>query len=245
MYYHLSLWTGLRVDEVRNLEWRDVELDGNRPAICFRLGTTKSRRADVVPLHPSLVRALRDAKPVGAGPKDRVFASVPLLRTFKLDLERGGIACEDDQGRTLDRHAMRTTLETWLSAAGVPRDHIDAILRHKPRDVGRKHYLDYRYLDLWAEIRRLPGTEDLAGGEEIRATGTCDILPGAVVRPVVLRSVREGVDVSYPGRLVSEGGTGAEAGKAYNNSVFDPLRDYRRLGSNQGPPAPQAGALTN
>ncbi len=87
-------------------------------------------------------------------PTDRVFKSAPTLRTFKGgwynrngkrkyqpgDLNRAGIPFEDDRGRTIDRHALRTTFISWLGLYGVdPRAQI-MLARHTPQGITLKHY---------------------------------------------------------------------------------------------------------
>ncbi len=89
LFYMVQFWTGLRVSEVRALQWRDLHLDGDRPCVRLRAETTKSKRADELPLHPDLVEALAEAKPPFAQPTDQVFKTTPILRTFKRDLEPG------------------------------------------------------------------------------------------------------------------------------------------------------------
>ncbi len=122
LFYSVQLWTGLRVGEAAALQWGDVLLEGDRPCIRLRAATTKARRADELPLHPDLVEALTAAKPPFAQPKDKVFMTAPRLRTFKGgwyqrngerryrigDLDRAQIPFEDDSGRTVDRHTLRT-----------------------------------------------------------------------------------------------------------------------------------------
>jgi hypothetical protein len=94
-----------------------------------------------------LAEALADVKPPFAQPSDQVFKTAPALRTFKGgwynrdgkrkyqpgDLDRAGIPFEDDRGRTIDRHALRTTFISWLGKYGVapsPRSVMDAMHRH-------------------------------------------------------------------------------------------------------------------
>jgi hypothetical protein len=62
----------------------------------------------VIPVHPDLAALLRTAKPRFCKPTDNVFASVPVLKTFRGyidrkrkkvyvgDLARAGILFEDD-----------------------------------------------------------------------------------------------------------------------------------------------------
>ena len=63
LWYATALWIGLRLDEQRRLEWKDLALDGDRPAIRLRAGTTKAKRADELPLHRDLADMLCEARP--------------------------------------------------------------------------------------------------------------------------------------------------------------------------------------
>ena len=73
LLYLVAVRTGLRRSELRDLQWGDLHLDGVRPYIKLRATTTKSRRADSVPLRVDVVSALRQARPKDAKPSDRVF----------------------------------------------------------------------------------------------------------------------------------------------------------------------------
>lgn len=183
LFYHVQLWTGLRVSETVALEWRNIHLGGDRPCIKLRAAMTKSRRSDELPLHPNLRDALADAKPTFAQPTDRVFKTAPRLRTFKRDLDRAGIPFADDQGRTVDRHALRTTFISWLGQFGVDSRAQIRLARHAPQGITLKHYQDFSVLDLWAELRKVPGPGDFGGAVRSRATGTdgdAGVAPGVV-----------------------------------------------------------------
>ena len=154
--YALHLWTGLRISEGASLEWRDVALDGDRPALLLRSEATKAGRADELPLYTDLAAELLRVKPTDAVPTDRVFATTPTYKTFVKDLERAGIDFRDSRGRVIDRHAMRTTFISWLGLYGVdPRAQV-VLARHTPQGVTLKHYQDFSVFDLWAEVHRLP-----------------------------------------------------------------------------------------
>ena len=278
MFYAVQLWTGLRVSEVAALEWRDLDpLDIERPAIRLRAATTKAKRADELPVHPDLVELLRDAKPRFAKPTDRVFRTAPRLRTFRGgwyksktkqgtkrrymsgDLDRAGIPFTDDQGRTIDRDALRTTFVSWLGVSGVdPRAQI-ALARHAPTGVTLRHYQDFSLFDLWAEIAKLPPIRwDVADAEAVRATGTDEAHPHPdpvgnqtpVAPPVALRFGREGVEPSATDRNPNEGDTSRHRGKSLETkgktaSVALKWHSGRR-DLNSRPPAPKAhpGTLT-
>lgn len=188
LFYAVQLWTGLRVSEVRALQWRDLQLDGDRPCITLRAETTKSKRADELSLHPDLAEALIESKPPFAQPTDQVFKTAPGLRTFRGgwynrdgkrkyqqgDLDRAGITFEDDRGRTIDRHALRTTFISWLGQYGVdPRAQV-MLARHAPQGVTLRNYQDFGVFDLWAEIRKLPGLKKPEQDVDA-ATGTYDV----------------------------------------------------------------------
>jgi len=176
LFYAVQLWTGLRVSEVAALRWGDIEPKGDRPCIRLRAATTKSKRADVVPLHPDLADALAKAHPGSTTAK--VFRNAPRLRTLKSDLERAGIEFRDPRGRTVDRHALRTTFITWLGLFGVdPRAQI-RLARHAPTGITLKHYQDFDGFDLFAEIRKLPGIPQ--GESEPSASTAPPVVPQVV-----------------------------------------------------------------
>ena len=71
LFYAVQLWTGLRVAETAALQWGDLDLDGDRPCIRLRPETTKAKRADELPLHPSLAILLRAERDRQAGVTER------------------------------------------------------------------------------------------------------------------------------------------------------------------------------
>ncbi len=229
----VQLWIGLRVSETAALEWRDLDLDGSRPAIQPRAATTKAKRGDVLPLHPDLANALAEARPAFTEPTDRVFKIVPTLRTFKRDLERAGVPFEDERGRTVDRHAMRTTFISWLGVFGAD-PHAQVILaRHAPQGVTLRNYQDFGLFDLWSEIRKLPPIRTDAEAEVARGTGT-DGKPisargRSVVRPVVQRTGRKGVKRSATGRIDDDRVSCGESRETLQKQGF------RRAGKAPGP----------
>jgi len=221
LFYAFQLWTGLRVGETEALEWRDLDLDGERPAIALRAATTKAKRADVIPLHPDLAKLLRDAKPTFASPTDRLFDRAPRLRTFcggfvgkgderryiKGDLDRAGIPRVDSQERSIDRHALRTTFISWLGLYGVDPRAQTRLARHSPVGVTFRHYMDYSLLDLWSEIRKLPtipGKQTQSESVVLQATGTDNARPDPVVLPVVLMTGKERVSMAGSGSMADD-----------------------------------------
>jgi|GEM_PF-6820631 len=133
---------------------------------------------------------LRDAKPPFSRPTDRVFEITPTLKAFRRDLERAGIPLADDNSRTLDLHALKTTFVNRLAAYAVNEAAKRKPAQHSLRGVTRPHRLDSSVLDLWSEIARLPAIRAAQGVQIVRVTGT-DSATG-VVLPVVGQPGREG-----------------------------------------------------
>ena len=146
-----------------SLQWADISFDASRPVIHLRAGTTKSRRADVVPLRTDLAGELGAAKSPFARPTDRVFRTTPTRATFRRDCDRAGIRWQaDERGRTLDRHALRTTFVTWLSVAGVEPRTAQELARHTDLKLTMQNYTDPKLINLWGAIERLPAIRQAA-----------------------------------------------------------------------------------
>jgi len=157
LWYETALHTGLRVSEQAALQWQDLQLEGPRPCIHLRARTTKARRDDVLPLRLDLAAKLQAARPASAQPTDRVFKTTPRKATFYADCERAGIAYKPDaQGRSVDRHSLRTTFITWLSAADVAPRTAQELARHADLKLTMKTYTDPQVLDTFNAIEKLP-----------------------------------------------------------------------------------------
>jgi len=186
LFYRVALLTGLRVGELRQLEWRDLELDGPAPSILLRAATTKARRSDELPIPTSLADALCQARPPDAAPTDRVFRAIPKLETFWRDLKRAGIPRTDDRGRSLDRHSLRLSFVTWLAAeAGADPRTAMKLARHTDIRLTTAVYTDPRLLDGRAVVERLPQLDGAPNCKRQRATGTLDPTAGPIGPNVV------------------------------------------------------------
>lgn len=78
---------------------------------------------------------LKAFRPAEAKAGDWAFrGQVPRVPTFKRDLTAAGIPFEDERGRRVDLHALRTTFGTLLSASGVsPRVAMGSEARSRER----------------------------------------------------------------------------------------------------------------
>jgi integrase len=146
--------TGQRRDEVRCMEWKEVDLDAARWLLPAR--RNKGKRDHLVPLSPAMVAMLRRLCEQKLG--DYVF-SVSGRKPY---------AGQKTLKRTIDKkaglnqpwvwHDLRRTVATNLSAAlKVPQEVIDRILNHARPGLARTYnlneYLDEKRkaLNTWAE----------------------------------------------------------------------------------------------
>ena len=156
--YLTALFTGLRRNELRALEWSDVFFDASQPYLSARPATTKNRRQANIRLHEQVVAEIRTIKPTGNLDGRKVFAGsyLPGMWAFKTDLQRAGIAYVDPQGRKADFHALRYTFATNLSKAGVlPREAME-LLRHSDMRLTMKTYTDAGLLLAGEAVTSLP-----------------------------------------------------------------------------------------
>lgn len=177
LVYALALGTGLRMGEIRRLRWCDVE----GGVVRVVAASAKSRRDQSVPIPARLSSMLDSFKPRDAAPADAVVpeGAFPNGLTFDRDLAAAGIAKHDDQGRVVDRHALRTTMISWLATTGAHPRTAQALARHADVETTMARYTDVRLLDTRAAMDRLPLPENPAAKRPATETGTWDRTGGA------------------------------------------------------------------
>jgi integrase len=153
--YLFILGTGLRRQEVEDLQWGDMQLNSPTPFIKLRAKATKSRRADSVPLRSDLASELRKTRGE-AGDGDKVFPAVPAMKEHRAYLRAAGIDWKDSAGRRADVHALRHTFGTLLSHTGAsPREAME-LMRHTDLAMTMKTYTDPRIFNLSGAVERIP-----------------------------------------------------------------------------------------
>ena len=155
MFYQMARMTGLRRQELMQLVWGDIHLDGDTPSIQLRADTTKSKRADSVPLHGGLASDLRSLRK-DAGSNDRIFRSNPSIASHWGWIKKAGIASKDDRGCRADFHALRKTFGTSLGVAGISQITRMACMRHTDSRLTDNTYTDGRLLGTHAAVQGLP-----------------------------------------------------------------------------------------
>ncbi len=142
--YALMLYTGLRVNEARQLVWADIDL--KKRFVKVRPTTTKNSRAATLPLHSYVIGLLRDweKKHPDAEPNQRLLnipaSNSSFLKAFDKDLALAGIDKEDDVGRVVHLHALRHSFASLLARQGVHPHVLKRLARHARVDTTMSFY---------------------------------------------------------------------------------------------------------
>ena len=154
--YFTAARTGLRQEELRQLQWGDVRLDGKIPQIIVRAETAKNKKQEPVYLVPEIVEALKAHRPVRGSPSDLVFPKgIPRASRLKVDAERVGVAYKDERGRYGDFHALRYTWATFMRKNGIGDNFARKQMRHQTiRQTDG--YTDEAQLPIYDSIKKLP-----------------------------------------------------------------------------------------
>ena len=208
-WYLAAALAGLRKGDLKRLRWCDIDFTEDT----ITVADGKAKRTDVVPLHPQLAEELQHRHTEAmATPKAKVFPTTVTDRTRRLDFLRAGLAreeivrdehgnpvmtgkrkprpqtrilCEDEEGRVIDLHAMRTTLGTNLARAGVAPQLAQRIMRHSDYRTTLKHYTVLGLTDTSRAMADVPAVGSTNHAAE--ATGTHDATPGGgatILRPM-------------------------------------------------------------
>jgi integrase len=153
-----AYYTGLRRNELEQLEWGDIQVSGGGTFVVPRASTTKNHEAKRCYLPWWFACELAETKPQGASGGDRIFSrgSVPSMWMFKSLLERVGISYKDDQGRQADFHALRRTMNTHLGQRGVDPQTRKEMMRHSDIALTLDVYTDKPMLPLAEAVEKLP-----------------------------------------------------------------------------------------
>ena len=138
------MWrTGLRVSELLELEWRDLDHSGDPATLLVR--KSKSRRARTVRLHPELVQVFTNWL-ANRSPRNKVvsLSMRTALRHIGDGIESAGLG-EESPGtgqRRPGAHSLRhSAARHWLIAGGVPLNVVSSWLGHANVQVTLRIYL--------------------------------------------------------------------------------------------------------
>ena len=174
LVYLFLMLTGARRAEAAQLRWGDLRLDGLNARVDFRSATTKSGKAESVPLVAGLADAFRVAREARTDVADDapVFRSIPMVRTFLKDVKAAGIDAKDERGRVLVLHSLRHSLATMLAASQVPMAVAQRVMRHRDIRLTADTYCDEALLPMVEAMRALPAMTAASVPVVLKATGT-------------------------------------------------------------------------
>jgi integrase len=154
--YFTAVRTGLRWDELRQLNWNDVHLNTEVPHVVVRAETAKNKTEESVCLVPEIVEALKAHRSANESPSNLVFPNgIPCARRLQKDAEANGIPYQDALGRYADFHALRYTFATFMHRNGMPANFVRKQMRHKTlRQTDA--YTDEIQLPIYDSIKNLP-----------------------------------------------------------------------------------------
>jgi len=137
--------TGLRIGELRNLEYHCIRSDGQRSLLKVPLGKLNNER--LVPLAPDVVQLIRRIQSVGTRPRSWLVPGFGDIRMSYhrirrlLTLHSHGLA---DPARVTS-HRLRHTYATEMLSAGMSLPGVMRLLGH------RDHHMTLRYAAITSE----------------------------------------------------------------------------------------------
>ena len=220
-WYMAAALAGLRKGDLKALSWADVDFEEG--TLSIRGGKAKGR-VDMVPMHPQLVEALLRLRgeSLTVSPTAKVFRGCVTDLTRQKDFLRAGLArlepildenghtvmvgkgkrcrpktrivTEDEEGRVIDLHALRTTLGTQLARAGVAPQIAQRVMRHADYRTTMRHYTRLALVDTAKAVAQLPRVGATLGGEQQRqrATGTHGSLPPRAAKALTVGESKSG-----------------------------------------------------
>src|SRR5205823_2557972 len=160
--YRLALltayYTGLRRNELKQVEWGDIQQGAEGIFIVVRASTTKNHKSQRQYMPGWFFVELLKSKPQHAAGNMRVFGpgTIPSMWKFKQVLARAGVSYKDDQGRQADFHALRRSLNTHLAQRAVDPQTRKEMMRHSELRLTLDVYTDKGMLPMAEAVEKLP-----------------------------------------------------------------------------------------
>lgn len=153
--YLVAGLSGLRRLELRRLEKRDLSPEDESPTWHLRAAIDKSRRKNVVPIHPEILEVVRRRWAACRSPTSKLFPRIPRTDTLNRDLRRAKVQKRDAEGRAVDFHALRYFFCTQM-ARHLPIQTVRLLMRHADIRQTFNLYCDLGLTDLHEAVVRLP-----------------------------------------------------------------------------------------
>lgn len=148
----------MRRNELKQVEWGDIQQDAEGIFIVVRASTTKNHKSHRQYIPGWFFTELLKAKPQDVAGNTRVFASgtIPSIWKFRQVLARAGVRYKDDQGRQADFHALRTSFNTHLAQRDVDPQTRKEMMRYSELRLTLDVYTDKGMLPVAAAVEELP-----------------------------------------------------------------------------------------
>ena len=216
--YMLAFFGRLRRSEIAALQWGDLYFDVQPAKLKLRAHTTKSKRADVIPLHPQLEEELRAFRPQGFAANHLVVRTVPSMKALRADLKLAGVDDVDTEGLFADLHGLGKSFITAMAASGVSQRAAMAIARHTDPRLTASVYTDEALLPLAAEIGKVPRLPSLAANAALPDPVATGKVSKAERERASKRSKTESPTTQTPAKSAKD--EGSRAAPAQRNSDF-------------------------
>jgi len=132
-----------RPGEIRQMEWKDIDLIANE----WRYFVTKTETEQIVPLSRQVVEVLEEIKKL-TGSGRYVFPSIRSgNRPMSNNTVRLALRAMDYDKETMSAHGFRTTASTLLNEQGWSPDAIERQLAHTSKNKVRAAYNRAQYLE--------------------------------------------------------------------------------------------------
>jgi len=234
--YLAAATTGLRRGELSKLEWGDLHLDAAQPFASVRAATTKDRKAANVHLGQQLVAELKKLHAPAMPSNGLVLAGrMPTTKQMREHLAAAAIPYLDDQGRRLDFHALRMTLDTNMAIAGVSDAVRMKVMRHKSPRLTMETYTDSEKVPVPVSLAKLPEFACLGNGKEDTGKDTENLVKAspAVSAPVTLKFDKSGdrtpADIEESHNLSPLGIPGLEEANGGERGIRTPDTAFDRI----------------
>lgn len=179
--YLFAAYTGLRLNECRQLRRSDLVLDGDEPHVVVRAAVAKNRTEQRVPLVLPVVERLRrhlqrQSESAVRGASRLLDASTHvfevrrgLLEALRKDAIHADLGLTDAAGRRVTFHGFRSSTATLLARAGVSMPIAMRVLRHSDANLTAKVYAKLGMADMHRELREKLLPPALPNAAELRA----------------------------------------------------------------------------
>ena len=198
--YIVGAYTGYRRNEIGSVQEGSFDFESDPPTLTVQASYSKHRRTDILPLRRDFAQRIREwlttrprrspGQPLFAITgkhtaemlqKDLARARQAWIKEAHDDRERcrreksSFLARQDENGRVVDFHALRTTFVTNLSRSGVHPKTAQTLARHSDINLTMNTYTRLGVLDQAAAVESLPPVPTGRANRvvvEAKATGT-------------------------------------------------------------------------